>query len=759
MTRSLWLLLCLPLTSMAAESRAPLPKSPVVIGQWDVGLVVKWSDGLGARTTDLGDLRLGTGAVPAEVQAVLDQHDLFLEPWLGVHPTVLADLEDRAYRNSGKVQPDLAAMHRVIVPQPTRKHLQEVADALLALDQVEFVAGDAEEVPPPGDIAPETPDLTDRQDWLGTDPGIDAVGAWTFGVDGSGVRVSDCEYGWHHAHEDLVDADLEPEPGQTVDPAVAGRGWDHHGTAVAGEIVGQHNGYGVDGIAPAATFATYSEWTVEEGGRRGTAIANAIADSGIGDVVLLEMQYPGPDGRYAPAEVNQAVWTLSRAGVDAGVVVVGAAGNGTANLDSSTYAAYRSWGDSGAIIVGAGASNTSHSKLGFSSYGDRVDVQGWGQNVFTTGYGRFARYGGDDNQAYTASFSGTSSASPFVAGSAALIQDMAKRYRPSGLGPGQIREILADTGTPAPDGAGIGPLPYIPAALDEVERRLDVQPAIVSVDGPLRLNEGTEATLIVETQILPTHTGEVWWMVDGVRTDGDSLVIEGVDDGPIGLTVHVQDDWARTAERSVTVDVQNVPPTIERVVVEGHGTEGSADLLAVEWSDPGPNDTVTAEWTVNGKTIGTGESLNWTAADDGTYQIEVVVIDDDGGRSEVATYERTIDDVVAELTLNVPETAPRKTDIDLSVDLFDPGDDTHTLAWFIDGAPAGSDTTVTTSWTEKGPHEIRVVATDEDGVEVETTATIEVVPRGGCGCSTGAGPAGGVGLLGLVMLGLVRRRR
>ena len=69
---------------------------------------------------------------------------------------------------------------------------------------------------------------------------------------------------------------------------------------------------------------------------------------------------------------------------------------------------------SGAIIVGAGAAPTAYggsdvdrSRLDFSNYGSRVDLQGWGEAVVTTGYGDLYNEHPDSNWDYTNSFSGT----------------------------------------------------------------------------------------------------------------------------------------------------------------------------------------------------------------------------------------------------------------------------------------------------------------------------------------------------------------
>ena len=54
-------------------------------------------------------------------------------------------------------------------------------------------------------------------------------------------------------------------------------------------------------------------------------------------------------------------------------------------------------------------------RCGFSNYGSRVDCQGWGFEVTSTGYGSL-QGGGSRDLWYTDTFSGTSSASPIVTG-------------------------------------------------------------------------------------------------------------------------------------------------------------------------------------------------------------------------------------------------------------------------------------------------------------------------------------------------------
>jgi hypothetical protein len=154
----------------------------------------------------------------------------------------------------------------------------------------------------------------------------------------------------------------------------------------------------------------------------------------------------------------------------------GTLGRGNVNLDQSSCDGLfdRNVRDSGAIIVGAGDPST-RSRLGFSSYGSRVDVQGWGRSVTTTGYG-WAFDPGDIRQRYTHDFSGTSSASPIVAGAVLGIQGALKARGEAVATPLEIRDALVATGTPQNGTDQIGPLPDIKAALDWIlDRRIPVQ--------------------------------------------------------------------------------------------------------------------------------------------------------------------------------------------------------------------------------------------------------------------------------------------
>lgn len=442
------------------QPRHELPKPALVIQpSAPHQLLVKFRDVLRVRCSGLGVESL-TGGDVSDVWALADRHGVTFSPLINLPQEKLDALEQRAARISGVAQPDLAGM--MVVHAPAWR-LQHVADELNALPVTEFVHFQPTAPPPPCyDHQPPTPDFFSYQTYHGPDPGLNMTAAWALGsTRGAGIWVADCEFGVVTTHEDLCN--IEREPGQTIHPGVPAS-WSDHGTAVFGEMTSLDGAYGCTGLVPDVERQLFfPERTVEQGYRRVTCITNAIAELRYGDVCVLEMHTEEPylwQGKYGlPAEIDPAVWTVVKVGTDAGVSVVAAAGNGSWNLDHPDFAEYMARGDSGAIIVGAGSANTSHSKLGFSTYGSRVNVQGWGQGVFTLGYSESWVPGGGVNQRYTSGFSGTSSATPMAASCAIALQSLAVERLGHRLGPLEIRQILMNTGIPQGSGGHIGPLP------------------------------------------------------------------------------------------------------------------------------------------------------------------------------------------------------------------------------------------------------------------------------------------------------------
>ena len=321
-------------------------------------------------------------------------------------------------------------------------------------------------------------------------PGIGGFIAWSYaGGTGADVRVCDIEYGWNMDHEDIGQL-----PGSSVNPSHESWGDEdfvNHGTAAAGLLAADDNGWGTTGICYDAELLTSCAIDGSESWNVPAAMAWATISLGPGDVILLEQQwdYDGgdPDSQDGCVPIEwwtnespgdqtyNAVYAAIRQAVALGIHVVEAAGNGNVDLDTLNW-----HGDSGAIIVGAGGVSdggsypeTAQQRLPFSSYGARVDVQGHGENVVTTGYGDLYSDWGPDYY-YTNVFSGTSGASAVIAGAVACCSGYFQNglhSNPEYLTPEEVRTLLIENSTNqiTPPAGHIGGLPDLNRIFDAME--------------------------------------------------------------------------------------------------------------------------------------------------------------------------------------------------------------------------------------------------------------------------------------------------
>lgn len=355
-----------------------------------------------------------------------------------------------SYFKTGSVYAENPALQRWVFLEFKSNKFAEML--LPQLDVITYY--EEKPVAPPYDIAPVTPDYLAQQSHILENPGHNFQAAWDLGFTGLGQHVRDIEYGFHKTHEEFHQNPLVDFAPNTQINAAASYDYIVHGTHTLGVLVADPTNYGVKGMVHDAQATLYTEWP-STGYNRVAAIANAINAAAVGDVLLFEMQaiagQATPVDRYVPAEYQLAVWDLTQAATANGLVIVGAAGNGQQDLDSEFYISYISRGDSGAIIVGAGSNSLTHQPLWYSTYGQRVDVQAWGNQVLTSGNGStnsYAVIGGDVlNQSY-AWYSGTSSASSLVAAAAVLMQQAALTYLDRPLTSTEIRGILKETGDP-----------------------------------------------------------------------------------------------------------------------------------------------------------------------------------------------------------------------------------------------------------------------------------------------------------------------
>jgi serine protease len=326
---------------------------------------------------------------------------------------------------------------------------------------------------------------------------------------GAGIRVCDIEYMINPDHEDLNNVTV------LDDMVDLGNFGDDHGTAVMGQIGARPNAWGTQGIAPDAQL-----YFSPSGSTGSVNIADAITTAltvlEAGDVILLEAQSVGPNwtansGQFGlvPVEWEKAIFDAIVTATAAGVVVVEAGANGSQNLDGNIYSVGNNGHhpfvvangvrqtDSGAIIVGGANSPwraAPRAANNTTNFGQRIDVQGYGNDIVTNGYGTLfpgIRVDGDPpdtevlppdpdqkNLFFTSTFGGTSGASPIATGAVILVQEYAKRLNGPGnpLLPEEVRQLLIDTGTPQEGTRLIGPMPHLPAAILELASQYPVDP-------------------------------------------------------------------------------------------------------------------------------------------------------------------------------------------------------------------------------------------------------------------------------------------
>lgn len=347
------------------------------------------------------------------------------------------------------------------VDTPRGWNTDDLVEAMLDWEIVERAHRDDAAIDPvvPGDD-PRSP----NQGYLDAAPnGIDAEFAWTVnGGDGAGQRFVDLEQGWTLDHEDLVDHGATLLFGTLVNSSRP------HGTSVLGEVCSVDNALGCVGVVPEIA-------SVDVTGHSGSyanmddALIAALVTMEFGDVLLLEVQ----DSDQAPIETIDDVFEAIRLATALGIVVVEAAGNGANDLDTLTSAGSQilnpasiDFRDSGAIIVGAASSVAPHTRMGFSSFGARVDCYAWGENVDTT-----SSTSAGSTTAYRSTFDGTSAASPIITGAALAVQGILEAAGSSRLSPLQMRAVLGNptTGTASDDPPvdQIGVMPNLRAIIED----------------------------------------------------------------------------------------------------------------------------------------------------------------------------------------------------------------------------------------------------------------------------------------------------
>lgn len=348
---------------------------------------------------------------------------------------------------------------------------------------------------------------------------------------------------------------------------------NRHATHIAGIIAANtNNGQGVAGIAPSAKVMSVK--TGNSGSFRLSDGARGIAYAAANGATVINCSFGTPAGM--PYDAVSTMATAIESARLKGAMVIAAAGNDGRNIDGSpTYPASFPHDN----LVSVGSSTNTDIQSSFSNYGTvSVDIHAPGSDILSTLPG--GTYGG---------MSGTSMATPMVAGGAALIRSV----MPS-LSPTEVRALMMNSSTPLAGLSGrsasgqrfdVGRIlnsASVPSsepvrfsfdgfsgANEQVDKSGSIRATVVANQVPNGANVGMRATLVTSVD------GAMYGMVDApiqlaggtTRTDDQASVTLSPSGGfspaqatttiPLGFTLPAG-EYALVAEAYSTVDDQTI---------------------------------------------------------------------------------------------------------------------------------------------------------------------------------------------------------
>jgi subtilisin family serine protease len=367
-----------------------------------------------------------------------------------------------------------------------------------------------------------------------------------------------------------------------------------HGTHVAGTIaaaLGNQTGSpsaseGVVGVAPDVRLLGYKVCHID-GTCDDFAIQSAVAQAIVDGASVINMSLGETAFSQSLNEAVQDAWA-------AGLVIVAGAGN-----DGVTDRFYPAAFDN---VISVGAFDEDHRRASFSNYGDWVDISAPG-NVIMSSYPMAACAGAAPQPGDAGCYnwnSGTSMATPHVAGAAALVWSRADVTTNA-----QVVDILLNSA----DARGVS------------ATRLDSW----TVHGGLNIHDALSFGLVVN-QPPTAKAGSDRTLTDGDRSGAESVTLDGSgssdQDGNIvsyrwtesgltiatgaspivslsvgehSLTLTVTDDDGATAADTVLITVFEAPPIADTVTIFRAAFNSRRGELAIEaTSSASPNVLLTA---------------------------------------------------------------------------------------------------------------------------------------------------------------------
>ncbi|MGD8453857.1 MAG: S8 family serine peptidase [Phycisphaerae bacterium] len=303
-----------------------------------------------------------------------------------------------------------------------------LANRLATLPEIRFAESDMI-VRGTTDLIPNDPLFS--QQWAlnqANDQDMDGPEAWDITTGDPAIKVVILDLGIQQDHPDITQV-----PGQDFYGSMPGGGpetiCDNHGTCVAGCVSATiNNSIGVTGIAPDCNSVSakigashpFYIWCFNTFDSQPSMLAN-----GIDYAVTIGARVTNASIGYTNSSLVTTAYADARA---AGIVHFAASGN-----DSSSTISYPA---NLPTVNAVGALTSSGARASFSNYGTGLTFSAPGEDVLTTD--RTGSDGYEDGD--TVSAGGTSFASPYAAGIAALVLSADPT-----LTPDEVEQIMKDT--------------------------------------------------------------------------------------------------------------------------------------------------------------------------------------------------------------------------------------------------------------------------------------------------------------------------
>lgn len=505
--------------------------------------------------------------------------------------------------------------------------------------------------------------------------GVERIGSGTVhdrGNKGTGVKIGIIDSGVDYLHQDL-DAnyaggydfvenqdDLEVREG---DGAMDVYG---HGTHVAGTACAEDNGLGVVGVAPGC--ALYSLRVLNNSGSGSWSATIAAMDWAV--LKGLQVVNLSLGSSQNPGGTVQAAFDNAEA---KGLVIVAAGGNSGNPGGKGNNVIYPA---KYASVIAVAATDKNNTRPSWSSTGEEIELAAPGVSVFSTWNDSDSSHNPQpttlDGDWYKEG-SGTSMASPHVAGVAALVLangSLTDQNEDGAINNADLRLWLRktadDLGTAGKDSwYGYGLVDADEAA--PFTGPVDASPSI-SITNPVNGSVASGTIMITANASDDNGIAQVDFYLDGVLLGFDALNpyewlwdSTGVSDGSHAITATAVDTALQSKSDSVSITVDNVndPP------VANAGPDQTAYVGATVSFD-GSQSTddrgiVSYAWDFGDGATASGAVVNHVYTATGIYTVTLTVVDS-GGISASDTLTVTVNDPPAEAPRAIVDSVGYSTD-------------------------------------------------------------------------------------------------